>query len=431
MLSGTFSGIRICAEKDIPEMIMKLTDIACKSAKPEARDYKIRDGKGLYLLVMKAGGKSWRFDFKLKIGDRTYKNGTYVYGLYPEIGLAEARALHAEIHKLVSQGIAPNGHKKKQERLERENRALTFEYIAKEWLDKRRGEVKKRTADDIEKRLKADVLPEIGYIPMQEVTAASVLEMLRNIEARGAYEMANRARQYTSKIFRYAVATGKAQRDLTLDLADALAVHKTQHQPALEPKDIPDFLTALKRNDARLYPQTRLALKMLMLTFVRPIELASAEWSEFDFHDKRWIIPAAKMKMGFDHIVPLASQTLDILHQMKLLNGSRQYVFTNQANPKKHMARDTLSKAVRSLGFQDRHTAHGFRALARTAIREKLNYDSEIIERQLAHAPNTSLGRAYDRTHFIEKRTAMMQDWGDFLDKSMKGEKILPQLHAA
>lgn len=397
-------------------MVMKLTDMACKGAKPESRDYKLRDGKGLYLLVMKAGGRSWRYDYKLKTGERTYKNGTYVYGLYPETGLAEARALHAAIHKLVSQGIDPNSHKKQQERLERENRALTFAAVTTEWLEKRRGEIKTRTIGDIEKRLKIDVIPEIGHIPMQDLTAPALLAMIKKIEGRGAYEMANRARQYTSQIFRYAVAIGKAERDFTMDIGDALAVHKTKHQPALEPKDIPEFLTALERNEARLYPQTRLALKMLMLTFVRPIELASAEWSEFDFEDKRWIIPDSKMKMGFDHIVPLSRQTLDILHHMRPITGKRQYVFPKQTNPLEHMHRDSLSKAVRALGFQDRHSAHGFRAMARTAIREKLNYDSEYIERQLAHAPNTSLGRAYDRTHFIEQRTVMMQAWADYVD---------------
>lgn len=406
-------------------MVMKLTDMACKGAKPESRDYKLRDGKGLYLLVMKAGGRSWRYDYKLKTGDRTYKNGTYVYGLYPETSLAEARALHAETHKLVSQGIDPNGHKRKQERLERENRALTFANVTTEWLEKRRGEIKTRTVADIEKRLNIDVIPEIGNIPMQDLTAPTLLAMIKKIEGRGAYEMANRARQYTSQIFRYAIANGKAERDFTLDIGDALAVHRTQHQPALEPKDIPEFLTALERNEARLYPQTRLALKMLMLTFVRPIELAAAEWSDFDFQDKRWIIPSEKMKMGFDHIVPLASQTLNILRQMRQLNGNRQYVFAKQTNPKDHMSRDTLSKAIRALGFQDRHTAHGFRALARTAIREKLNYDSEYIERQLAHAPNTSLGRAYDRTHFIEQRTTMMQAWGDFLDAIAQDKTVI------
>ncbi|MEZ5918615.1 MAG: tyrosine-type recombinase/integrase [Alphaproteobacteria bacterium] len=335
------------------------------------------------------------------------------------------RERHKAAHKLVSQGIDPNDHKKKQERLERQNRALTFADVAKEWMEKRRGEVNPKTFSGIERRIEGDVIPEIGKIPMQDLSATDFLEMIKKVEGRGAYEMANRARQYCSQILRYAIAIGKAQRDFTVDIGDALTVHRVKHQPALQPHEISEFLTALERNEARLFPQTRLALKMLMLTFVRPIELAAAEWSEFDFEDRRWIIPATKMKMGFDHVVPLSTRTLAILHEMRKSNGNRQYVFTKQTNPRDHMARDTLSKAVRSLGFQDRHSAHGFRAMARTAIREKLNYDSEIIERQLAHAPNTSLGRAYDRTLFIDQRTVMMQDWGDFLDAIAQDKTVI------
>lgn len=395
---------------------MKLTDLSCRTSKPTEKNYKLRDGQGLYLLVMKAGGKSWRYDYKLKRDDGSHKNGTFVIGIYPKITLAKARDLHQKARTLVSNGTDPNDFKKEQERIKRQERALTFSLVAEEWLDKRRREVKEKTIRDIEKRLERDVLPEIGHIPMKDINAVDVVDMLKKIEERGAYEMRNRARQYCSQIFRYAMAIGSADRDYTTDIGDALAVRRIKHQPALQPHEIPEFLTALERNEARLFPQTRLALQMLALTFVRPIELAAAEWSEFDFNDKRWLIPAKKMKMGFDHVVPLASQTLEILYEIKRINGNRQYVFTKQTNPREHMARDTLSKAVRSLGFQSRHSAHGFRAMARTAIREKLNYDSEIIERQLAHAPNTSLGRAYDRTQFLDQRMKMMQEWADYID---------------
>ncbi len=402
-----------------------LTHLAYKNAPIHDKSYRMPCGKGLYLYVMPTGGKSWRYDYKLKTDDGKYKSCSYVYGLFPEIGVAEIQELHTQAHKLVSAGIDPNEYRKEQERTQRQERAYTFEVLAFEWLDKRRSEVKAKTLSDIEKRLHSDVLPEIGSLPMGKIREADLLEMIKKIEGRGAYEMANRARQYCSQILRYGMAIGKAERDYTTTISDALAVHRVRHQPALEPRDIPDFLSALERNEARLFPQTRHALKMLMLTFVRPIELAAAEWSEFDFADKRWIIPAAKMKMGFDHIVPLAPQTLGILHELRKTNGNRQYVFVKQTNPRDHMSRDTLSKAVRALGFQGQHTAHGFRALARTAIREKLNYDSEIIERQLAHAPNTSLGRAYDRTQFIDQRTVMMQDWANYLDAIAQDRTVI------
>ncbi|MCI5060201.1 MAG: site-specific integrase [Alphaproteobacteria bacterium] len=244
--------------------------------------------------------------------------------------------------------------------------------------------------------------------------------MLKNIEKRGAYEMTNRARQYVSQILRYGVAIGKAERDFTVDIAGALTKKRIKHQAALSPHEIPEFLEALSQNEARLFPQTRLALKMLMLTFVRPIELASAEWKDFDLTNKLWIIPASKMKMNFDHVVPLSPQTIDIIEKLKYIHNGRKYLFIKQSHINEHMSRDTLSKAIRSLGFQGRHSAHGFRALARTTIREKLEYDSEIIERQLAHAPSSSLGRTYDRTQFLDQRKEMMNDWANYLDKIEK-----------
>jgi integrase len=393
-----------------------LTDIACKTAKPQSKNYKMRDGRGLYLFVMKAGGKSWRYDYKVKRPDESYKNGTYVFGSYPDLSLAEARQSHNEARQLVSQGIDPHEHKKDQERTDRQSRALTFADVAQEWLAKRKGEIKAKTHIDIVKRLERDVLPVIGGISMVKLNSIDILDMLKKIEARGAYEMANRARQTCSQVLMYAVAIGKADRDFTVDIKGALVKKKTKHQPALAPHEIAEFLTALERNEARLYPQTRYAIEMLMLTFVRPIELASAEWAEFDLKDKLWVIPAEKMKMEFDHVVPLSDRVLKILHDLRLMNGSKKYVFGNVQDPKKHMSRDTLSKAVRSLGFQGRHSAHGFRAMARTTIREKLNWDKEVIERQLSHAPSGSLGRAYDRTQFIDQRKVMMQEWAEYLD---------------
>lgn len=399
---------------------MKLTDLKIKKCNPQKKSYKERDGKGLYLFVMTSGGKSWRYDYKLKVATGKYKNGTYVYGAYPEINLSEARKIHTETRKLVSLGIDPNQHKKEQERLTFQNRPMTFEEISEEWLEKKKHEVKLETLEGIKKRLKKDIYPEIGNIPLNKICPADILGMLKKLENRGAYTMIYRSRQYCSQILRFAVAHGKVERDFTFDIRDAFPVRSVQHQPALQPHEISEFLDALTYNEARLFSQTRLALKMLMLTFVRPIELASAKWSEFDFESNLWLIPATKMKMKLDHIVPLSHQTLKILNVMKQRTGNYEYVFVKQRKPKDHMCRDTLSKAVRSLGFQNRHTAHGFRALARTTIREKLKWDSEVIERQLAHTPNTSLGRTYDRTQFIDERILMMQEWADYLDEAGK-----------
>lgn len=403
-----------------------LTNMAVSNAKLRSLAYKMADGKGLYFFILKSGGKSWRYDYRIKNHNtQKFKNGTLVYGLYPDLSLAEARELHAAAHKLVSQGIDPHEHKKEKKRKQWQERELKFADVAHEWLEKRKSEIKAETYNGIVKRLEKDVLPEIGHIPMVDLNAQDILQMLKRVENRGAVDMVKRLRQHCSQILKYGVAIGKAERDFTTDIREALATRKTQHQPALEPHEIPEFLQALERNEARLYTQTRLALEMLMLTLVRPIELASAEWDHIDFESKRWLIPAEKMKMGSDHVVPLSNQVLEILQKMRIKNGKRHYVFVKATNPREHMHRDTLSKAVRSLGFTGRHTAHGFRAMARTAIREKLNYDSEIIERQLAHKPNGSLGSAYDRTKFIDQRTAMMQDWADYLDNVAQDRTVI------
>jgi integrase len=400
--------------------------MAVTNAKTRSVAYKMSDSKGLYLKVLKSGGKSWRYDFKIKNHNtQAYKNGTIVYGLYPDVGLAEARELHAKAHKLVSQGIDPNQDKKEKKRKHWQQRELKFEDVAGEWLEKIKSEVKPMTYSGIVKRLEKDVLPEIGHIPMVDLNAQDILQMLKRVESRGAFDMVKRLRQHCSQILRYGLAIGKAERDFTVDIRDALATKKTKHHPALEPHEISQFLQALERNEARLYPQTRLALEMLMLTLVRPIELVSAEWDHIDFESKLWLIPAEKMKMDYDHVVPLSNQVLAILQKMRIENGKRQYVFVKVTNPREHMHRDTLSKAVRSLGFKGRHTAHGFRAMARTAIREKLNVDSEIIERQLAHKPNGSLGSAYDRTKFIDQRIPMMQSWADYLDEIRQDRTVI------
>lgn len=399
---------------------MKLTDIRCRTAEKREKPYKIPDGTGLYLYVTRAGGKSWRYNFRL---DGKFK--TYTYGLYPEITLQEAREMHRRIHKMVSMGIDPHEHEKEEKAKKEAENTLTFEGIAREWLDKREAEVKPKTFADIKKRLEKDVFPIIGDTPIKKITPPVLFDMLKRIEMRGAYEMASRARQYCSQIFRYAVARGKAERDFTVDLADALAIRKVQHQPALEPHEIGEFIEALEKNEARLFHQTRLAVKMLMLTFVRPIELASAEWTEFDFKSNIWTIPARKTKMSKDHLVPLSSQTLEILKELKEMNGHRQYVFVGQQNPKQHMSRDTLSKAVRALGFQGRHTAHGFRAMALTTLLEELRISFHVADTQLGRGKRGALGAAYDRAKYWEERVPMMQGWGDYLEKlTAKGQVI-------
>lgn len=398
---------------------MRLTDKACKAAKANETNRKtprkLSDGRGLQLWVMPNGSKYWRYKYRIRYKDR-FKEKVLALGVYPDVSLAEAREKHLIAYKLVAQGVDPALEKRKTKVEQGTNSGNTFKVIALEWKRKRQSEVKEVTYSKIENILNNDIFPEIGNVPIKDLTPLDILAALRKIESRGAYEIVARARQYCSQIFRYAIATGKMERDITLDITDALVSRRTRHQPAFSPDDIPEFLKVLAENRARLYLQTRLALKILLLTFVRPIELVTAEWEEVNLSDRLWTIPGAKMKMGMDHIVPLSNQVISIMEGLREENGNFRHLFINRINPNQHLCRDTLSKAIRNMGFQGRHTPHGFRALARTTIREKLNYDSEIIERQLSHSPNTNLGRAYDRTQFLEQRVAMMQDWADYID---------------
>lgn len=408
-LGGISGGIDETDERMVPPM--QLTDLQCKNFKPQNKAYKKTDGKGLFMFVKPNGSKLWRYKYRVE-----RKEKLYCIGVYPEFSLAEAREIHQVLHKLVAQGIDPHEHDKEQKRKELEERALTFSVLASEWLEKRKKEVKPKTYNEIEKRLEKYVLSSIGDIPMRDLMPQNILSMIKIIEGRGTYELARRARQYCSQILRFAIAHGKVERDFTLDISDALVTHKVRHQPALTtPEEVREFLLAFHRNDARLHTQTRLGMEMLMLTFVRPIEMAEARWDEFEFDQNRWVIPAGRMKMGYDHIVPLSSRVVEITTKLKELNGDREFLFVNHRDPQRPMSRDTFSKAVRLLGFRGRHTAHGFRAMARTLIHERLGYDETPIERQLAHRAKGPLGSAYDRTQFLHDRAKMMQDWADYL----------------
>jgi integrase len=240
---------------------------------------------------------------------------------------------------------------------------------------------------------------------------------MRLVEKRGAHDEARRLLQYCGQIFRYAVITERTERDITTDLRGALKPYHQGHFNTIEAKELPEFLEKFQRNDARLYPQTRHALQLMMLTFVRTGELIGAKWEEFDFDAKEWNIPAERMKMKRPHTVPLAKQTIELLEKQKKLTGNWEWVFPNIARPKKHMSNCTILGALKRLGYKGRMTGHGFRALAMSTIKEKLGYRHEVVDRQLAHAPANELEAAYDRAKYLDERTIMMQQWADYLDK--------------
>lgn len=401
---------------------MKLTNTACKSAKPTARPYKRFDGGGLYLEVMPNGNKLWRLKYRF-LG----KEKRISLGAYPLVTLAEAREGREKAKKLLAQDIDPSTAKQDRRREVIRNAENTFQAVAIEWHENQSGRWSEDYTQNILHRLEADIFPHIGHRPIAKITPPELLECLRKIEKRGALELAGRAKQTCGQVFRFGIQTGKCDRDAAADLRGALKSRKVKHFPTIDSKELPDFINALERNDARLYARTRRAIKLSMLTFTRPGEIRQARWSEIDLPARQWIIPAERTKMRRDHIVPLSKQAVEILTEQKEETGvlNTDFVFPSQIQPTQPMSDGTVNRAIQRLGYGQKIVAHGFRALARTAIREKLGYDSEIIEKQLAHRTSNPLGEAYDRTQFLDRRKKMMQEWANFLDAAASGGKVI------
>jgi len=399
---------------------MPLTNTACKNAKPRAKLYKKADSQGLFLQVMPNGSRYWRFKYRF-MG----KEKVLALGVYPEVTLAEAREKKNQARKLLASGIDPAIARQQQKHLAALSSENTFEAVAKEWHENNKSRWSKNYAKNTLYRLEQDIFPIIGMLAINTITAPQLLSALTQIQKRGAIEVAHRLMQTCGQVFRYAIATGRAERNPAPDLRGALKPVKHIHFAALEAKDLPEFLKAFERNDARLYPPTRHALQLLMLTFVRTSELINAKWEEFDLEAMEWVIPAWRMKMKKAHIVPLSRQAVEILKEQQKLTGQWDNVFPNRIHPDKFMSNNTVLKALEGLGYKGKMTGHGFRALAMSTIKEKLNYRHEVVDRQLAHAPRNKVDAAYDRAKFLDDRKRMMQDWANYLDTAASQGKVI------
>ena len=400
---------------------MSLNNTLCKNARFAGRgSNKLADGGGLYLHLMPSGAKIWRQKYRFN-----GKENTLTHGPYPTISLQEARDKREEARKILLAGNDPAQVKKDHKLAAATSAAMTFELVAREWYELNKDQWSPHYSMTILLRFEQGVFPYFGNRPVSEVTAPHLLDAMRRIEKRGAPEVAHRTLQLCGQVFRYAIVTGRMSRSPAGDLRGALRPAKHSHYASIETKELPEFLRVLDKNDVRLYAQTRHAVRMLMLTFVRTTELIAAKWPEFDFANAEWIIPAERMKMKRPHIVPLAKQVLDILKELKELNGKREYVFASEARPLQHMSNNTVLSALKRLGYNGRMTGHGFRALAMTTIKEKLGYRHEVVDRQLAHAPASKVDAAYDRAKFLDDRKVMMQDWADYLDKVATTGKVI------
>lgn len=394
---------------------MKLTAQTCKTAKPKEKQYKLFDGGGLYLLVRPNGTKLWQLSYRY-----LQKQKTLSIGQYPIISLAEAREARDKAKKLLAQDppIDPMEQKKENKRLAQRNTENNFKAVALEWHAINTERWSKNYASKVLKGLELNVFPFIGHRPIAEITPPELLnDVLRNIERRGSLDIAGRTRQICGQVFRYAIQTGRCEWNAAENLKGALKTNKKEHFRTIDSKELPEFLRALERNEARLYERTRRAVWLSLYTFCRPKEIRMARWEDIDFDEAVWSIPAEIMKMRRPHIVPLSHQAIEILkeqyQEVQYINSP--WVFPSQNRPRNPMSDGTVNKAIKRLGYGKDMVAHGFRALARTTIREKLKYDSEIIERQLAHKASGALGDAYDRTQFLDERTEMMQAWSDYI----------------
>lgn len=407
----------------------KLTDRAVSSAKPEAKPYKMFDGEGLFLLVQPQGGKLWRLKYRFGGKEKLLALGTY-----PEIKLKDARERRQAARELIAKKTDPGAARKAEKASHSSQAEGTFEAVAREWhqtvhaVKNSEGHAARTLI-----RLEQDVFPYIGAMPLDTITPPILLDVLRRVEARGAIETAHRVKQACGQVFRFGVATGRCERDPTGDLKDALTPVMVKHHAALtDPKAVGGLLRAI--HDYQGHPVTRAALKLAPLVFLRPGELRHAEWSEIDLDAGMWTIPASRMKRskqqklsGAPHLVPLSAQSMAILRDLKPLTGNGQYVFPSPRSATRPMSENGVLSALRRMGFEkDEVSGHGFRATARTIMVERMDIDAAIVEAQLAHAVKDSLGRAYNRTEFVEQRRQMMQTWADYLDKLRQGAEVLP-----
>lgn len=402
---------------------MNLSDMKCKTAKPAKKAYKLADGYGLYLEIRPNGSRYWRMKYRY-LG----KENRISLGVYPETSLAEARERRDQTRKLLAADINPSFARKEKKRQAVLNAQNTFEAVAREWHSNQIERWTSKHAQNVLHFLEIDIFPFIGSRPIADIEAPELLEALRSIEKRGAVYMAGRIKQICGQVFRYGIATGRGRRDPAADLKGALRAFKTRHFAALDIKEIPDFLKALEKNEARLFGRTRRAIRLLMLTFVRTNELINATWDEFDLESGQWEIPAERMKMRNPHIVPLSRQVIELLKEQKEETKHLQnckWVFPSQIRPLDPMSNNTILFAIGRLGYKGRMTGHGFRALAMSTIKEKLGYRHEVVDRQLAHAPRSKVDRAYDRAQFLEDRQKMMQEWANYLEGVAKGGKVL------
>ncbi|MDN0085416.1 tyrosine-type recombinase/integrase [Crenobacter sp. SG2305] len=411
---------------------MKLTDPIIKAAKPQEKPYPLTDGEGLTLLVQPTGAKWWRFRYRY-----TGKAKMLSLGVYGDptkdpkaITLKAARAERDRLQALLAEGVDPSQARQEEKLLTKMAAENSFESVARAWWADWSAARSARHADYVMRRLEADVFPVIGNKPVTEITTPLLLMTVKKIEARGALDIAKRALQTCGQVMRYAVAHGLAERNPAADVkpADALKSHKKTNYARLSAKELPELLRQIDAYEGQ--PLTRLALQLMAHTFVRTSELIGARWEEIDIPARVWRIPAERMKMKTEHIVPLSAQAVAVIEEARKISGGRPLVFPSERGEGRSMSNNTVLYALYRMGYHSRMTGHGFRGIASTVLHE-MGFDHEHIELQLAHAPRNSVSAAYNHARYLEQRARLMQRWSDHLDALKDGAKVTPLFKTA
>lgn len=387
---------------------MPLTELQIKNLKPQEKRQRVFDTEGLYLEISPAGGKLWRWKYRLH-----GKEGLYSIGKYPAVPLAQARKLRDEARALVDSGKHPTREKKAQKLrqvIEGEN---TFEKIARKWLSLKEKSLNEKYRKQCLLRMEQHVFPMIGDLPITEITIPDVVRVVEKMGSRGTIETARRMKQLISQTFRYASQRGMCQHNPAADLRDVLPSAPDRHHACIEPEEFPQLLRDMetyKGDDL-----TKAVMNLLALTFVRTGELIGAKWDEIKWEREEWHIPAERMKMKRPHMVPLSRQAMDILRHVHTMTGHREHIFHSGAAKSKHISNGAVLMALRRMGYQGRMTGHGFRTLASTLLNEK-GYAPDVIERQLAHEDQDKIRSAYNRAEYLLERKKMMQEYADLLE---------------
>jgi integrase len=399
---------------------MPLTDATCRNATSGGLAIrKIHDRDGLYLWVYTDGRKYWRLRYHLGGKEKSLS-----LGVYPAVGLSTARLrARAERDKLACD-LDPSAERRARKIRDQLAAANSFEAVAREWYARQVHIWVPHHAADVLRRLENNIFPHIGKQPIGDIEAPELLYALRVIEKRGSHDLAHRVLQMCGQVFRYGVATGRCKRDPSPDLRGALTPHRKKNQSAVSPEELPALMRAIASYNEHGNEQTRLALQLLAMTFVRTNELIGALWPEFDLDKGLWIVPAERMKMRAAHVVPLAPQALAILHELKTLARDSRYLLPGRS-PEKPISNNTMLFALYRLGYRGKMTGHGFRAVASTILNET-GFRADVIERQLAHCERNEVRGAYNRAEYLGERKAMMHWWADYLEALTHGAKVIP-----